>query len=420
VPSPPDPTPTHSNSATSGGGRRARRAAAVFAVALVALGIAAAIRGCQSSGGPAAALGRDPLMRIVAGRLVTGEGRAVRLLGVDVTGTESACIAGRQVMGATFNDAEADAIRSWHVDAVRVPLNEDCWLGINGVTAQLPAAAYRALIERWVRALNDAGIVAILDLHWSAPADDVADREWPMADADHSVAFWSQVAATFASSRGVVFDLFNEPTLGDPSPNVGDWRCWLSGCETTASFSDNGVTASVPYRTAGMQQMLDAVRDAGAHQPVLVAGLNFANDPCTRWAGGIVGSRCAGLPPLPTDPDHQLGLSFHVYDWNSCRTSSCWSSIDRLTTTARLPVVTTEFGEDDCRDDFLRTYMRWADAHRVSYLAWTWTVNQHQVCVPGFAGQGADLSLLQNWNGTPSKVSPEAAALRAHLAAELR
>jgi endoglucanase len=392
----------------------------VVVLAVAVAGIVVATRDFHSGASPAAALGRNPPVRIAGGRLVARAGRSVRLLGVDVTGTESACIAGRQVTGATFNAAEANAIRSWHIDAVRVPLNEDCWLGINGVTAQLSSAAYRALIERWVTALHHAGIVTILDLHWAAPGGYVADRQWPMADADHSITFWSQVAATFASSPGVVFDLYNEPTLGDPVPSSGSWLCWLQGCDTTATLPIEGVTTSVSYRTAGMQQLVDAVRGAGAHQPILVAGLNYANDPCTGWAGGVVGSSCTALASLPTDPDHQLGLSFHVYSWTSCRTSSCWGSIHRLTTAARIPLVTTEFGEDDCRDDFLRSYMGWADSHQVSYLAWTWTVNLHRVCVPGFAGQGADLSLLQDWNGTPSRVSPEAAALRAHFAAELQ
>ena len=404
-----------------GGRRRARSIAVLLAVvALAVVGIVAVTGGFGSGSHPAPALGPNPAVRIVDGQLVTRAGRPVRLLGVDVTGTESACIAGRQVAGATFDDAEAKAIRSWHVDAVRVPLNEDCWLGINGVTAQLSAAAYRTLIERWVQALHHAGIVTILDLHWAAPGGYVADRQWPMADADHSPAFWSQVAATFASSPGVVFDLYNEPTLGDPSPTPVAWGCWLRGCDTTASFSANGVPTSVRYRTAGMQQLLDAVRGAGARQPVLVAGLNYANDPCTQWAGGIVGSKCTALASLPTDPDHQLGLSFHVYSWTACRTSACWGSIHHLTTAARLPLVTTEFGEDDCRNQFMRAYTSWADGNGVSYLAWTWTVNLHHVCVAGFAGQGADLSLLQNWSGTPSQVSPEAAPLRAHLAAELR
>jgi endoglucanase len=389
-------------------------------VALAVVGIVAVTGGFGSGSHPAAALGPNPVVRIVDGQLVTRAGRPVRLLGVDVTGTESACIAGRQVAGATFDDAEANAIRSWHIDAVRVPLHEDCWLGINGVTAQLSAAAYQALIGRWVGALHRAGIVTILDLHWAAPGGYVADHQWPMADADHSPAFWSQVAARFASSPGVVYDLYNEPTLGDPSPTSDSWGCWLRGCETTASFSVNDIPTSVRYRTAGMQQLVDAVRGAGARQPILVAGLNYANDPCTHWVGGIVGSSCVTLASLPTDPAHQLGLSFHVYSWTWCRSSSCWSSIDRLTTAARIPVVTTEFGEDDCRNDFMHAYTSWADAHQVSYLAWTWAVNLHPVCVPGFAGQGADLSLLQDWSGTPSRVSPEASPLHAHLAAELQ
>lgn len=414
------PAPVRPAAPGTGGHRRSSRIAAAAALALAVVAAAIGIRACQSGGGPAAALSPNPVVRIAGGRLVTAQGRPVRLLGVDATGTESACIPGRQVRGATFDAAEAAAISNWHVDAVRVPLNEDCWLGINGAATQLPAASYRALIERWVRALSHRGIVAILDLHWSAPGGYLSDREWPMADADHSVAFWSQVAATFRSSPGVVFDLFNEPTLGDPAPSSGDWRCWLDGCETTASVPVNGVGTPVAYRAAGMQQLLDAVRGAGARQPVLVAGLDYADDPCVRWAQNIVGSDCTALAPRPADPDHQLGLSFHVYDWNACRTSSCWSSVDRLATAARLPLVTTEFGEDDCRSDFLRAYMSWADRHRVSYLAWTWSVNLHRSCVPGFAGQGADLSLLQSWSGTPSTVSPEASLLRAHLRAELR
>ena len=255
-------------------------------VALAVVGIVVATSGSRSGSRPAAALGPDPPVRIVDGRFVTRADRPVRLLGVDVTGTESACIAGRQVAGATFNDAEARAIRRWHVNAVRVPLNEDCWLGINGVTAQLSAVAYRTLIERWVAALHRSGIVTILDLHWAAPGGYVADREWPMADADHSLAFWSQVAARFASTPGVVSTTCTTSRRSAiRSPSSVSWDCWLHGCDTTAAVSANGVPTSVRYRTAGMQQLVDAVRGAGAHQPILVAGLNFANDPCARWAG---------------------------------------------------------------------------------------------------------------------------------------
>ena len=114
---------------------------------------------------------------------------------------------------------------AWHADAVRVPLNEDCWLGINGqpsVSGQ-SATAYRTAIEAWVSSLDADGIYAVLDLHWSAPGTNVADGQRPMPD-DHSVAFWQSVASTFASDHAVVFDAFNEPysplTDGDSTLGV--------------------------------------------------------------------------------------------------------------------------------------------------------------------------------------------------------
>ena len=35
-------------------------------------------------------------------------------------------------------------MKTWSINAVRVPLNEDCWLGINGVKPQYGGAAYRS------------------------------------------------------------------------------------------------------------------------------------------------------------------------------------------------------------------------------------------------------------------------------------
>ena len=40
--------------------------------------------------------------------------------------------------------ASIEAMKSWHINAVRVPLNESCWLGINGVDAGRCGAAYRS------------------------------------------------------------------------------------------------------------------------------------------------------------------------------------------------------------------------------------------------------------------------------------
>ena len=99
----------------------------------------------------------------------------MRLLGVDVTGTEDACILSDGFGWEPLDSTTATAIRAWHANVVRVPLNEDCWLGINGAPAAYSGAKYQTAIKNWVAAINAAGMYAILDLHWAAPGFDEGD-----------------------------------------------------------------------------------------------------------------------------------------------------------------------------------------------------------------------------------------------------
>jgi hypothetical protein len=350
------------------------------------------------------------------GQLVNGMGQPIRLLGVDATGTESNCIDNDGFSDGSLNSTEVAGMKTWDVNAVRVPLNEDCWLGINGAPAAYSGANYQNAIKNWVAALNDAGIIAILDLHWTAPSTYQATQQWSMADEDHSVTFWSQVASAYTESPAVIFDLFNEPNLiSSTQPTSSDWNCWLKGCSTTFDATVNGVSTPVSYQTAGMQQLVSTVRSAGATQPVMIGGLRFSNDFCETWQDNVLGGVCTQLPQLPTDPLNQLAVSFHAYNFNACITTGCWSSIAQLTKTAGLPIITGEIGEDDCTDNFINSYTDWADLNNVSYLAWTWSLSTHTSCVPGFSGQGADLQLLSNWDGAPSTISPEAIDYMNHL-----
>ena len=216
-------------------------------------------------------------VRVDGKELVNSSGQQMRLLGVDVTGTESACIQNKGLsVGASNTPAEdaasATAIASWHINAVRIPLNEDCWLDINGTPAAYSGASYQTAIENWVAALNADGIIAILDLQWSTPGSYPADGQAPMADEDHSPAFWTSVATTFKSDPAVIFDLFNEPTLGDPNgaTSTPAWTCWLDGCTVTDPDTSQG---TVTYTSAGMQQLVNVVRATGATQPMMLGGL---------------------------------------------------------------------------------------------------------------------------------------------------
>lgn len=299
-------------------------------------------------------------------------GTPIRLFGVNHSGSEYACIQGWGIFEGPTTDAAVATIASWHVNAVRVPLNEDCWLNINGVNPAYGGANYQNAIVNYVNTLHRHNIYAIVDLHWSAPGTQAATGQKNMADADHSPAFWQSVATTFKNDPAVVFDLYNEP--------YGvDWNCWLNGCTTPG------------YQTAGMQSLVNAVRSTGATQPIMVGGLQWAND-LTGW-----------LAHKPSDPLNSIAASIHLYNFNACVTTACWNSVF-APIAAQGPVVTGEMGENDCAHGFIDQYMAWADVTGVSYVGWTWNVWS---C-------GGGPALITDYNGTPTGFG---IGLRNHLIA---
>src|ERR1700761_2195556 len=333
-----------------------------------------------------AAAGAPLSVSVVGNHFVNGAGQTIRLLGVNREGTEYACVHGTGYSVGPEDASDAAAIASWHANAVRIPLNEDCWLGINGLPAYGTAEGYRHAIESYVAALNADGIYAILDLQWTAPGSLPSDGLRSMPD-DNSLTFWTSVASTFAGNPAVVFDAFNEP-------HSVSWSCWRDGGCTVPSTPD-GTTPdpSQTYTAVGMQAIVDAIRSAGAHQPILLAGLAHGND-LSGW-----------LANMPSDPLRQLGASFHVYQPNPCVTTSCWDSTV-APVAAAVPTTTIEFSESDCTQTFDDSVMAWDDAHGIGYLGWGWFI---------LSAHCQSLYLITAWSGTPA--SPNGTALHDHLAA---
>jgi hypothetical protein len=358
---------------------RRRAITGVLAVVFVVVGLQPA------SSATGDAMTSMPSVSVAGNHLVNALGDTIRLLGVDRSGTEYECMYSSHIFDGPVTSASIAAIVNWHANAVRVPLNEDCWLGINGADQGASGAAYRQAIEQFATRLEAHGLYVILDLHWAAPGVRKAESQWPMADADHSIAFWRSVASTFKANKGVLFDLFNEPY-------ISSWPCWLHGC--VVSYDDEGTT--VRYRTAGMQQLVDAVRSTGATTPLMLGGLQWASDE-RHW-----------YSYEPVDPDHQLVVSFHTYNFAGCADPACWDST--IAPLARqVPVVTGEFGEDGCKDGYALAYMSWADAHGVSYLGWAWD----STGPPSRWSCSQGPSLIVSYNGTPTSYG---VALKRHLA----
>ncbi len=378
-----------------------------FAITTIAYGWAGASPG---SAGPALSIA------ISGNHFVNGAGETIRLLGVNAPSTEYACDEGWGYSSQPLTEATALGIASWDADAVRVPLNEDCWLGLNGQPSYGTQAGYQGAIESWVADLNAAGLYVILDLHWSAPGSLNADGQRPMPD-DHSVAFWTSVATVFEDNPAVVFDAFNEPYSpagnGDSALAVS-WSCWRNGgCAVPVASDGSTVNDSDTYVAAGMQALVTAIRATGANQPILLGGLSYAND-LSGW-----------IANEPSDPDNQLAASFHNYYGESCDSSVCWNNTI-ATVAAHVPVVTGEFDQGyDCGDPptspsglttFDQTFMNWADENGVSYLAWGWWVlgNTTTSCA-ALGGGGDNYALISDYSGTA--VSPDGLNLFLHLKA---
>ncbi|HVU60103.1 MAG TPA: cellulase family glycosylhydrolase [Mycobacteriales bacterium] len=339
---------------------------------------------------PRAAAAASLSISIKGNHFVDGTGKTVQLRGVDEISTEYWCTFGFSTgtpQYATYTlPAEAKYIASWHANAVRIPLNEDCWLGLNGEPAWQgdTAAGYRQAIEGFVKDVNAQHMYAILDLHWSANGSTQSKAQAQLGD-DHSVAFWKSVAGAFKSDHAVIFDAFNEP-VSQPGAPIS-WACWRNGgCPVSSTYGSTAHT----YPAVGMQALVSAIRSAGATEPIMLGGLNWAND-LSGWLAN---------EPKDTLRPAQLAASYHNYEGSSCATTTCWNTT--ITSVAsKVPVVTGEFGQFACQTTFDTQWMDWADAHGVSYLAWAFVASDKGSPSCGQPGYGPDLL-------TPDLSSPQA------------
>src|SRR3989442_3441625 len=153
---------------------------------------------------PSPGFAAAPLSISVSGNhLINGSGQTIRLLGVNRSGTEYACIQGWGLFDGPSDATSVAAMAAWHIDAVRIPLNEDCWLNINGVNPSYGGAAYQSAIQSYLKPLHQYGPYGNVDLHWKAPGITKATGQQGMPDADHAPAFWTSVANGFQSDPAV-------------------------------------------------------------------------------------------------------------------------------------------------------------------------------------------------------------------------
>jgi hypothetical protein len=327
-------------------------------------------------------------LHVVQNHIEDSEGKTVVLRGVNRSGPEYQCAKGAGFFDGPATEASVAVITTWKANTVRVPLNESCWLGINGSPPANSGPLYKTAIVNYVALLHKYGLIPILELHWVGPGTTLAARQQPMPDADHAIDFWTDVATTFLSDTGVILEPYNEPYPDSNRDTPAAWDCWLNGCTANLAIPAGGVPGT--YVATGLQALVSAIRSTGASHVILLGGIQFSNN-LSQF-----------LTHMPTDPMGNIGAAWHVYNFNACSTPACWDG-DPAAVAAVVPLVATEFGQRDCMGTFVTPFMQWLDAHSSGYLAWAW--NAYGTCAPYVSRTvpGQPWSLITNYTtGTPN------------------
>jgi aryl-phospho-beta-D-glucosidase BglC (GH1 family) len=352
-------------------------------------------------------LGKDSpaLVRVSGNHFVDGSGAVLQLRGVNVSGLEFVAVQGWSAVnpwGGGTGDPSPNwnNLKSWRINAVRIPLNEASWLGYKCTKASGdvidpdPGHNYQATVARAVTDASAAGFYVILDLHWTAPGKFCPLAQNAMADSDNSIEFWTRLATAFKSRPNVMFELFNEPYFWWLSPGESSWGVLRNGGTVTQYVTGDGsrYKVSYPWRAAGMQQMLDAIRATGATNVVLIGAPSWCQD-LSDW-----------VKYAPNDPLKQIAAVWHAYP-NSDKPGDVKAAEPKFgkiafswaqnILDAGYPLVITEFGDRNAPGTegapFVSQLLPWADRAGASYLGWTWDV-----------WQNADNVLIKDRAGTPT------------------
>jgi hypothetical protein len=258
-----------------------------------------------------------PAVSVRGNRLVDAAGNVLQLRGISFSGFEFVAIGGWSPndpsggQAGQPNGPRWSAVKAWRANAVRFTLNETSWLGLtcvdtDGVSRRGdPGGNYRAAVSSQVEQANAAGLYVILELHWAAPGNACPMVQTQMANADHSLDFWTSVATTFKSNSSVIFSLYNEPFFFGLAAGQSEWGALMNGGTfdyfPATSATSNYRNVMEPWRSVGMQALLDAVRATGATNVVLIGGVEFSNN-LSQW-----------LAHRPRDPLNQVAASWHPY-----------------------------------------------------------------------------------------------------------
>jgi hypothetical protein len=221
------------------------------------------------------------------------------------------------------NNAVQAALNDWDANLIRLPVNQDYWLGDDPNVVD--AATYQAEVDSVINAAAAKGAYVVLDLQVSdkGTSDPSQEGQYSMPD-DNSTLFWSSAALKYANNPTVFFDPYNEPGHFNVT-----WDQWLNGGTITENDGSQ-------FHSPGMQALVDTIRGTGANNIIVPQGLNYATD----FSGILNGYALK-------DPDNNLMYQIHIYPGSAAHAfTDELNSLIPAGLTANYPVYVGEWGSD--------------------------------------------------------------------------
>lgn len=319
-----------------------------------------------------------PALHIVGRQIVDTNNWVVTLIGTNRSSLEYLCTG-----DGHFQLADYQAMRSWGMNAVRIPLSSEFWSN-RGNTCP----GYRQTVRTAITNAEQAGLYVMLDLQWNAPfdlADDpkIGGGQYPLPDTGKDVAFWQDIATLYRSDPAVLFDLFGEP-------HDISWNAWYNGGQVgTQIFEGNHPMGGWrTYQAIGIRDLAAKVRAIAPQNIILISGPDWGFD----------------LSQIPTYPIQLPNIlySTHPFDYVGKEPGDWPAAFGNLS--QNVAVIAAEFGSYSCQTGYIAAAIDYFKAHQMSWLAWGW--------MPGLCGAP---SLIENWAGTP--ISPYGVYIRQHMLA---
>lgn len=182
-----------------------------------------------------------------------------------------------------YGAAELAAIRAYDADTIRFQIGQPS-LDPN---SPLYDADYLTQVVTAIKQARQAGFVVMIMMQDESISGEPAEHPLPTAETQSD---WDLFTTAFGSDRGVVFELYNEPSL---SASQANWQLWLNG----------GLVTGQTVPSIGMQALINHVRSKGAQNVFVLDGLGYA-------------STLHGVPVV-TDPLNRLVYAVHPYQHGS-------------------------------------------------------------------------------------------------------